>query len=82
MAMSIKQPPFPEPDGPVTVFVPMEVGGIRYAITHGEAILLGVQELAEVAEREGVTLKGKPSFKVVTIAGTGDTFLMGEQGYM
>ena len=79
MALSIKQQPFPEPDGPITVFVPVEVDGVRYAMTHGEAILLGMAELEQMAEREGVTLAGKPTFKIVQVAGSGDRFLMGEQ---
>lgn len=79
MAISKKQRAFPEPDGPLTVFVPLEVGGVRFAFTHGEAILLGIKELAEVAEREHVQLTGKPKFKMVTVPATGDRFLAGEQ---
>lgn len=79
MALSTPQRPFPEPDGPLTVFVPVEVAGVRYAFTHGEAVLLGIKELSEVAEREGVRLTGKPRFKMVSIAGSGDVFLLGEQ---
>ena len=79
MAISKKQRSFPEPDGPLTVFVPIRVDGVRYAFTHGEAILLGIKELSEVAERENVRLVGKPSFRMVTVPATNDRFLAGEQ---
>lgn len=82
MALSIKQEKFPEPDGPLTVFVPVQVDGVRYALSHGEAILLGIKELSEVAEKEGVTLTGKPVFRSVTLPVTGDRFLLGEQDYV
>lgn len=78
MAISKKQRSFPE-DSPVTVFVPVEVDGTRFAFTQDEAIRMGMRELVAVAERENVRLIGKPNFRIVTIPATGDRFWYGEQ---
>lgn len=82
MALNIKQPKFPEPDGPLTVFVPLRVGGVKYERPHAEVLTDGMTMLADVANAEGVTLTGKPRFRRVEIAATGDLFLMGEQDYV
>ena len=81
MALSIKQQKFPEPDGPITVFVAVQVNGVRYNRPLADLIEDGTEQLLTVAEREGVTLTGKPRFRRVEIGATGDVFLMGEQDW-
>lgn len=81
MALSIKQDPFPEPDGPLTVFVAIQVGGVKYQRPLADLLAEGAEQLQAVAAQERVTLMGKPRFRRVEIGTTGDVFLMGEQDW-
>ena len=79
MAISGPQAAFPEVYAPLRVFVPIEVGGVRYDRPHADRVAEGIELLGLAALREGVVLIERPAFKVVHIAGSGDVFLVGEQ---